>query len=90
MQLAARVHVRRRRGIPDLSRRRHERTAPGLNHLAFFGGSRWQVDALAGAAVGHGWRELFPETYPHAGGPDHYAAYLVNSDGFEAELIASD
>jgi hypothetical protein len=31
---------------------------------------------------------LFPETYPYAGGPDHYAAYLVNTDGFEAELVA--
>ena len=49
-----------------------------------------QVDALAADAVGHGWRELFPEKYPHAGGPDHFAAYLVNSDGFEAELIATD
>ena len=52
--------------------------------------TREQVDALAAAAVGHGWHELFPDRYPHAGGPDHFAAYLVNSDGFEAELIATD
>lgn len=74
---------------PALSSRAHERTAPGLNHLAFRAGTRRQVDALAVDAVAHGWRELFPEKYPHAGGPDHYAAYLVNSDGFEAELIAT-
>ena len=26
---------------------------------------------------------------PHAGGPDSYAGYLVNADGFEVELVAS-
>ena len=31
---------------------------------------------------------LFPERHPHAGGPDHYAAYLANTDGFEAELVS--
>lgn len=75
---------------PALSSRTHDRAAPGLNHLAFSAGTRQQVGALAAAAVGHGWGELFPEKYPHAGGPDHFAAYLVNSDGFEAELVATD
>lgn len=37
----------------------------------------------------HGWRPLFAEKYPHAGGHEIYAAYLVNSDGFEIELIAT-
>jgi hypothetical protein len=31
---------------------------------------------------------MFADQYPHAGGPDHYAAYLENVDGFEAELVA--
>lgn len=26
---------------------------------------------------------------PHAGGSEHYAAYLINSDGFELELVAT-
>ncbi|WP_427129632.1 hypothetical protein [Pseudarthrobacter sp. S9] len=52
--------------------------------------SRDHVDAMASAGAGHGWVELFPEKCPHAGGPDHFAAYLVNSDGFEAELIATE
>lgn len=73
-----------------LSGRLHDRTAPGLNHLAFGAGSRGDVAELAADAVEHGWRELFPDRYPHAGGPDHFAAYLVNSDGYEAELIATD
>lgn len=32
---------------------------------------------------------LFPDKHPYAGGPDHYAAYLSNIDGFEVELVAS-
>jgi hypothetical protein len=31
---------------------------------------------------------LFADRYPHAVGPDHYAAYLEDSDGYEVELIA--
>ncbi|WP_256468618.1 VOC family protein [Pseudarthrobacter sp. SSS035] len=74
---------------PDLSGRHHHRTAPGLNHLAFNAGSRLRVDALAVDSAEYGWAPLFPEKYPHAGGPDHYAAYLTNSDGFEIELVAT-
>ncbi|KRE79574.1 VOC family protein [Arthrobacter sp. Soil763] len=73
----------------DLTGRTHRRTGPGLNHLAFHAGTPAQVDALAADAPGHGWTELFPERYPHAGGPGHFAAYLVNSDGFEVELVAA-
>jgi hypothetical protein len=29
------------------------------------------------------------DRYPYAGGPEHYAAYLVDRDGFEAELVAN-
>ncbi|GAA3532100.1 GNAT family N-acetyltransferase [Amycolatopsis ultiminotia] len=64
----------------------HERTRPGLNHLALHVGSRAEVDALAGG--GHGWRPLFADRFPHAGGTAHYAAYLENADGFEVELVA--
>ncbi|MGW2380308.1 VOC family protein [Streptomyces sp. NPDC001658] len=73
---------------PAMSGERHDRTRPGLNHLAFHAGSRDEVDALAGAAPAHGWLPLFADRCPHAGGPDHYAAYLANSDGFEVELVA--
>lgn len=48
------------------------------------------VDALTAAAPAHGWTLLFPETHPHAGGESHYAAYLTNTDGFEAELVARE
>lgn len=74
---------------PDLSSREHQRTAPGLNHLAFRAGRREDVDALAGESAHHGWSQLFADKYPNAGGPEHHAAYLVNSDGFELELVAT-
>ncbi|MGH3360034.1 MAG: hypothetical protein ACRDO7_14635 [Nocardioidaceae bacterium] len=41
------------------------------------------------AAADHGWTLLFPESLPFAGGPNHYAAYLTNTDGYEVELVAT-
>jgi catechol 2,3-dioxygenase-like lactoylglutathione lyase family enzyme len=68
----------------------HDRLRPGLNHLAFHAGSQDRVDAMAAAGPAHGWTLLFPDKHPYAGGPDHYAAYLSNSDGFEVELVANN
>ncbi|MER6557298.1 VOC family protein [Streptomyces sp. NPDC001027] len=66
----------------------HDRLRPGLNHLAFHAASPSALDTLVAQAPAHGWTPLFAERYPHAGGPEHYAAYLENSDGFEVELVA--
>ena len=73
---------------PDVTGVRHERTRPGLNHLAFHAGSRAELDALVADAGAHGWRLLFADRHPHAGGPEHYAAYLEDGAGFEVELVA--
>lgn len=74
---------------PDLVEGPHERCRPGLNHLAFRVADRARVDELAAEAAQHGWNLMFPDRHPHAGGPDHYAAYLENCDGFEVELVAA-
>ncbi len=66
----------------------HERTRPGMNHLALWAGSRLELDALVVAAPRHGWSLLFADRHPYAGGPDHYAAYLEDEDGYEVELVA--
>jgi catechol 2,3-dioxygenase-like lactoylglutathione lyase family enzyme len=66
----------------------HDRMRPGLNHLALHVGAREQVDKLATEALQHGWRPMFADRYPFAGGDKHYAAYLENADGFEIELVA--
>jgi alkylated DNA nucleotide flippase Atl1/catechol 2,3-dioxygenase-like lactoylglutathione lyase family enzyme len=75
---------------PDVVPGRHERRRAGVNHLAFHAGSRESVDALVAQASGHGWRLLFEDRHPYAGGPDHYAAYLESGSGFEVELVAAD
>ena len=67
----------------------HDRLHAGLNHLALHAGSRSDVDALTAQALERGWKLMFADRHPHAGGDDHYAAYLENSDGFEIELVSS-
>ncbi len=74
---------------PDLHPGPHERTRAGLNHLAFHGGTTGEVDALVAAAPARGWVLLFPDRHPHAGGPDTYAAYLADADGYEVEIVAT-
>jgi catechol 2,3-dioxygenase-like lactoylglutathione lyase family enzyme len=73
---------------PALSGRVHNRLAPGLNHLAFHAGPAAEVDRLVVAAPGHGWSLLFPDRHPHAGGPQTYAGYLEDGQGYEVELVA--
>lgn len=75
---------------PDLSAADHDRMRPGINHLAFHAGVCSNVDHLAAQAPAHGWTLLFPDRYPHAGGPEQYAAYLANTDEYEVELIADE
>lgn len=74
---------------PDVRAAAHDRMRPGLNHVAFWAGSRAEVDRLSEEAGEHGWRLLFEDEHPHAGGPDSYAAYLENESGFEVELVAA-
>ena len=66
----------------------HERCRPGLNHLAFHVRDSDQVDTLVEQAAKHGWTLMFADRHPHAGGPQQYAGYLENTDGFEVELVA--
>ena len=72
---------------PALTGDRHDRLRPGLNHLAFRIESRAELETLVEEAPGFGWTLLFPERHPYAGGPEHCAAYLENTDGFEAEIV---
>jgi catechol 2,3-dioxygenase-like lactoylglutathione lyase family enzyme len=74
---------------PAMSAEQHDRLRPGLNHLAFLAGQPADVEALVHEAGHRGWRLLYPDRHPYAGGEDNYAAYLENDDGFEVELIAT-
>jgi catechol 2,3-dioxygenase-like lactoylglutathione lyase family enzyme len=73
---------------PALTSDLHERCRPGLNHLAFHVAGTELVDALTAEAQRHGWRLMFGDLHPYAGGEKHYAAYLENDDGYEIELVA--
>ena len=73
---------------PDRTAGRHDRCRPGLNHLAFHVADPAQIEKLVAVAPSNGWRLMFADRHPHAGGEGHYAAYLENADGFEAELVA--
>lgn len=73
---------------PDVLRGTYQRRRPGLNHVAFHAGSERDVDELTAEAIGHGWKLLFADLHPHAGGPAHDAAYLEDGGGFEVELVA--
>jgi RimJ/RimL family protein N-acetyltransferase/catechol 2,3-dioxygenase-like lactoylglutathione lyase family enzyme len=73
---------------PDRSAPEHDRLRPGLNHLALHAGTPARVAALTDAALARGWRLLFADRHPHAGGDHQYAAYLEDPDGFEVELVA--
>ncbi|WP_460799298.1 VOC family protein [Microbacterium sp. GXF0217] len=74
---------------PNLSADAHDRRRPGVNHLAFHGGTPAEVDTVMADAASHGWTSLYPDRYPRAGGPDHYAGWLENAAGFKVEIVAS-
>jgi hypothetical protein len=61
-----------------------------MNHLASHAGTRQHVDTLAASAPAHDWALLSRHAHPHAGGADHYAACLTNTDGFEVEPAAAE
>lgn len=73
---------------PALIKGPHERRRAGLNHLAFHAGPRTDLDRMVEAAGDHGWRLMFSDRHPFAAGPENYAAYLEDDDGYEIELVA--
>jgi hypothetical protein len=68
----------------------HDRLRPGVNHLALHVESRERLDRLRAESSAHGWRELFADRYPHAGGDAHVALYVESSEGFEVEVVVED
>jgi probable phosphoglycerate mutase len=72
---------------PDVLGGCHERRRPGLDHLTSSVPTSAEVDELVVAARRRGWSLLFADRHPHAGGPQHYAAYFEDAGGFEVELV---
>jgi glyoxalase/bleomycin resistance protein/dioxygenase superfamily protein len=74
----------------DLVDEPHDRLRPGVNHLALSVEDRPTLDRLRAESSAHGWRELFADRYPRAGGEQHTALFLESSEGFEVEVVLGD
>ncbi|NYG60157.1 hypothetical protein BJ980_003080 [Nocardioides daedukensis] len=72
---------------PDQSDVRHDRMRPGLNHLALLTSDRALLGRIRAESSAHGWHEMYADRYPHAGGDEHVALYLENSEDFEVEVV---
>ncbi|MGD9962076.1 VOC family protein [Nocardioides sp.] len=65
----------------------HDRLRPGVNHVGLLTDERPLLDRIRAESSAHGWHEMYADRYPHAGGPEHTALYLENSEGFEVEVV---
>jgi len=68
----------------------YHRKRTGLNHLAFRGDSRAQVDAVASWVRDSGQTLLYADRHPFAGGPGHYAVFFEDPDRLKLEVVAAD
>jgi ribosomal protein S18 acetylase RimI-like enzyme/catechol 2,3-dioxygenase-like lactoylglutathione lyase family enzyme len=66
----------------------YQRDHIGLNHLAFQAQSREQVDAITVELRARDIKILYIDKHPFAGGPNYYAVYFEDYDGFKGELVA--
>lgn len=73
---------------PDVRDVPHDRMRPGMNHLAVWAPDTDVVDRVWATAPEHGWRTMFEDRHPYAGGEAHYAAFLEDDDAFEVEVVA--
>ncbi len=66
----------------------YHRKRVGLNHLAFQGKSRAQVDQVAKWVKDNGYSLLYEDRHPFAGGEHYYAAFFEDPDRFKLEVVA--
>lgn len=66
----------------------YHRCRVGLNHLAFHGESRAQVDALTAQLRGRGATVLYEDRHPYAGGAGYYAVFFEDPDRIKLEVVA--
>ncbi|MGM8216107.1 VOC family protein [Bacillaceae bacterium W0354] len=81
------VFVQVERKYSDIS---YHRKRVGLNHLAFYAESRLHVNQMYGKLKEKGFKILYEEQYPYAGGPNHYALYFEDPDRIKVELVAPE
>ena len=78
-------HDRSPSGRAGLDSEGPDREGPG--HLALATDERALLDRMRAESSAHGWHERYADRYPHAGGDQHTALFLQNSEGFEVEIV---
>ena len=68
----------------------YHRGRTGLNHLAFHGESRKQVDDLTKQLINRGITILYKDRHPYAGGSQYYAVFFEDPDRFKLEIVAPE
>lgn len=66
----------------------YHRCRPGLNHLAFHGGSKEFVDNVTLKLRDKNVKILYEDKHPYAGGEDYYAVYFEDPDRMKVEITA--
>lgn len=66
----------------------YHRSRVGLNHLAFHASSKEQVDDITLQARSKGYRILYEDKHPFAGGEHYYALFFEDPDRIKVELVA--
>jgi catechol 2,3-dioxygenase-like lactoylglutathione lyase family enzyme len=66
----------------------YHRKRVGLNHLSFHAESREQVDAMTTWVRENGYRVLYDNKHPYAGGEGYYALFCEDPDRVKVEIVA--
>ena len=76
---------------PNFIERGYHRKNTGLNHLAFWGKSKQQLNDFRQILIERGIILLYDDKYPHASGANYYALYFEDPfDRIKIELVAPD
>lgn len=76
--------------LPDHLEPPYHRQRTGLNHIAFYGGTRQSVDELHAKLIQRQVPLLYDDKYPHAGGPNYYALFFEDPNRIKVEVVAQD
>lgn len=76
--------------LPDHVEPPYHRQHTGLNHLAFYGGSKERVDELRAKLIKRQVQLLYDDKYPHAGGINHYAIFFEDPNRIKVEVVAGE
>ncbi len=66
----------------------YHRCRVGLNHLASHGRSKEHVEEIANELKVLGFKLLYSEKHPHAGGSGSYAVFFEDPDRIKVEVVA--